>query len=350
VVRITGDDTEGKALLSYFIDNDEPYPVIATTSRLLSTGVDAKTCKLIVLDQTINSMTQFKQIIGRGSRIREDYNKLYFTIMDFKGATRLFFDPEFDGKPLVVHEPDEDDSVIPPEDNDDETIDEDQPNGEAAEAGDIEDEGDGEEDTGGGSGTPRTKYTVENVAVGRGIERSMYLDENGRLITESHRVHLKDDIKRCIIGEFQTLQGFFSRWSEAERKKVVVNELEELGIDLTVLREAIPESERFDVFDLVAHIAFDAKPLTRQERANNVKKQNYFAKYGEQARAVLEALLDKYADHGIIDIEDANILDLPPFTAFGTRTQIRRGIFRGSDEFSKALTELEEAIYQQLSA
>jgi len=163
VVRITGDDTEGKALLSYFIDNDEPYPVIATTSRLLSTGVDAKTCKLIVLDQTINSMTQFKQIIGRGSRIREDYNKLYFTIMDFKGATRLFFDPEFDGKPLVVHEPDEDDSVIPPEDNDDETIDEDQPNGEAAEAGDIEDEGDGEEDTGGGSGTPRQSTRLKTL-------------------------------------------------------------------------------------------------------------------------------------------------------------------------------------------
>lgn len=350
VVRITGDDKEGKALLSYFIDNDEPFPVIATTSRLLSTGVDAKTCKLIVLDQTINSMTQFKQIVGRGSRIREDYNKLYFTIMDFKGATRLFFDPEFDGEPLSVVAPDE--GLMPSDDETEEG--EPVPNDDDQEDEDWVGGGEGDEDeddtSGGEVRSPRTKYIVNDVAVGRGIERSMYLDENGRLITESHRVHLKDDIKRCIVGEFQTLQDFFRRWSEAERKKVVVNELDELGIDINVLREAIPDSDRFDVFDLVAHIAFDAKPLTRQERANKVKKRNYFAKYGDEARAVLEALLEKYADHGIIDIEDAKILELPPFTEFGTRTQIRRGIFGGNDKYSEALTQLEKALYEMQEA
>ena len=347
VVRITGDDTEGKALLSYFIDNDEPFPVIATTSRLLSTGVDAKTCKLIVLDQTINSMTQFKQIIGRGSRIREDYKKLYFTIMDFKGATRLFFDPEFDGEPLTVHEPGEGETVVPPDDEDDAGDPADTPYPPEGPGHDHVGEGDaGEDDTGGGGGTPRPKYILDNVLVGRGIERSQYLDENGNLITEEYRVHLKDEIKQCLLREFQTLQEFISRWSEAERKQAIIDELDELGIDFDVLRNSIPSAEQFDVFDLVSHIAWDAKPLTRAERVNNVKKRNYFAKYGDQARAVLEALLDKYADHGIADIEDAKILELPPFTQFGTRTQIRRSIFGGNDKFSEALTHLEKALYE----
>lgn len=343
VVRITGDDEEGKAQLSYFIDNDEPYPVIATTSKLLTTGVDAKTCKLIVLDQTINSMTMFKQIIGRGSRIREDYRKLYFTIMDFKGATRLFSDPDFDGPPLQIYEPGPDDSVLPPDDE----VPEDE--GPPHDGGDDSGLTDGPT-TGPSPTGVQPRYVLDYVPVGAAVERSQYLDEDGKLITEEYRVHLKDDIKRCLLHEFASMQDFLRRWTEAERKQVVVNELNELGIDIQVLHNAIPNAEQFDVFDLIAHIAWDAKPLTRRERAENVKKQNYFAKYGEQARAVLEALLEKYADHGITDIEDAKILDLPPFNEFGSRTQIRRGIFGGSEEFSRALTELEHAIYQQLSA
>ena len=342
VVRITGDDKEGKSLLSYFIDNDEPYPVIATTSKLLSTGVDAKTCKLIVLDQTIKSMTTFKQMIGRGTRIREDYNKLFFTIMDFKGATRLFADPDFDGPPLQIHDIGPDDDIIPPDLPDDSNED------------GLPDAGEAGPDTGlppgGAVSQPNSRYELDSVPVGAAIERSQYLDENGKLITESFRVHLKDDIKKCLLREFSTLQDFLRRWTEAERKQIVVNELSELGIDAEILRNAVPNSDQFDVFDLIAHIAFDAKPLTRRERAENVKKRNYFAKYGDQARAVLEALLEKYADHGITDIEDANILDLPPFTEFGTRTQIRRVIFGGSDEFTKALTELEEALYTNTAA
>ncbi len=346
VVRITGDDKDGKAQLPYFIDNDEPYPVIATTSKLLSTGVDAKTCKLIVLDQTINSMTQFKQIIGRGTRIREDYNKLYFTVMDFKGATRLFQDKEFDGEPATIYEPDPDDPIVPPDDeggNDgEENVDDPQPNGEET----LEDEGgDDDEETGG-----RTRYVINDVAVTTAIERSQYLDENGKLITENYRGHIKDEIRKTLLHEFATLNDFLRRWSKAERKQAVIDELKDQGAPLEILHEAIPEGDRIDAFDLVAHIAFDQPPLTRWERANNVKKHNYFDKYGNQARAVLEALLEKYADHGISDIEDPKILELPPFDQIGTKTQIRRGIFGGNENYSRALTELEQAIYEKLSA
>jgi type I restriction enzyme, R subunit len=336
VVRITSDDTEGKAQLSYFIDNDEPFPVIATTSKLLSTGVDAKTCKLIVLDQTINSMTEFKQIVGRGTRIREDYKKLYFTIMDFKGATRLFLDPEFDGEPVTIYEPTGEEPVVPP---DDENTDND---------GDTPDTGKGHEGKDGPRGIigePRKKFVLDSVPVGAGVERTQFLDENGKLITEEYRVHLKDEIKRCLLGQFTSLEDFLKRWTEAERKQVILDELSVLGIDLQVLENAVPRAEEFDVFDLVAHIAWDQKPMTRRERANAVKKRNYFAKYGEQARAVLEALLDKYSDHGIADIEDAKILELPPFDEFGTKMQIRRDIFGGTEEFSRALTDLEAALY-----
>ncbi|MBS0260460.1 MAG: DEAD/DEAH box helicase family protein, partial [Planctomycetes bacterium] len=342
VVRITSDDIEGKAQLSYFIDNDEPFPVIATTSKLLTTGVDAKTCKLIVLDQTINSMTEFKQIVGRGTRIREDYKKLYFTIMDFKGATRLFSDPEFDGEPVTIYEPSPDEPVVPPDDEVTGTDD-----GDAPEWADDDEETPGE---GSGAGGSREKFVLDNVPVGDGIERTQFLDENGKLITEEFRVHLKDEIKRCVIGQFNTLEHFLKRWSEAERKQAILEELRGVGVDPQVLLNVVPNADDFDIFDLVAHIAWDAKPLTRRERANNVKKRNYFAKYGEQARAVLEALLEKYAEHGIADIEDAAILDLPPFDEFGTKMQIRRDIFGGTDEFSRALSELEAALYSTQAA
>ncbi len=338
VMRITSDDTEGKAQLSYFIDNDEPYPVIATTSKLLSTGVDAKTCKLIVLDQTINSMTEFKQIIGRGTRIREDYQKLYFTIMDFKGATRLFADPDFDGEPVLIYEPKENEPVVPPDGF--ENIDGDEHENVEPEPYSTE-----FNDEGGLVVDPRTKYYVDDVNVRTAVERSQYLDADGKLITEEFRVHLKDEIRKTLQAQFGTLTEFLRHWSESDRKHAIIQELKEQGVPISVLREAVPNGDGFDVFDLISHIAFDQKPLTRKERANNVKKRNYFGKYGDQARAVLEALLEKYADHGIVDIEDPKVLELPPFDTMGSKTQIRRGIFGSTDKFAKAITELEQALY-----
>ena len=340
VMRITGDDNEGKAQLSYFIDNDEPYPVIATTSKLLTTGVDAKTCKLIVLDQNINSMSEFKQIIGRGTRLREDYRKLYFTIMDFKGATRLFADPDFDGEPVVIYEPKADDPVVPPDSPD-------TPAGEpetppyAPEVPRKEGSALGENAGGGG----RTKYVIDDVNVCVAVERSQYLDVDGKLITEDYRVLLKDDIKKALQAEFGTMTEFLRRWNSAERKQAVLEELANHGVPLEILQQAVANGSELDVFDLVAHVAFDQKPLTRRERANNVKKRDVFGKYGEQARAVLEALLDKFADHGVQDIEDAKVLELPPFDQFGSKTQIRRGIFGGPEQYAQAVQELEQALY-----
>lgn len=349
VMRITGDDNEGKAQLSYFIDNDEPFPVIVTTSKLLTTGVDAKTCKLIVLDQSINSMTEFKQIIGRGTRLREDYQKLYFTIMDFKGATRLFADPKFDGAPVVIYEPRPDESVVPPDVA--------PPNAPGASAfGEPEPPAYGagtpEGDitggaTSGGSDEGRAKYVIDDVDVRVAVERSQYLDADGKLITEDYRVLLRDDIKKALQTEFGTMTDFLRRWNCAERKQAVLEELVDHGILLAVLQQAVANGNELDVFDLVAHVAFDQTPLTRRERANNVKKRDVFGKYGDQARVVLEALLEKFADHGVQNIEDAKVLELPPFDQFGSKTQIRRGIFGGVEQYAQAIHELEQAIYDQ---
>lgn len=340
VMRITGDDNEGKAQLSYFIDNDEPYPVIATTSKLLTTGIDAKTCKLIVIDQNINSMAEFKQIVGRGTRIREDYRKLYFTIMDFKGATRLFADPDFDGEPVIIYEPKAGEPVVPPDNGDalptDIVSGQEQP----TEKSDTSDSG-GEGDS---------KYYVDDVEVRTAVERTQYLDASGKLITEDYRVNLKDEIKKTLQAQFGSLDEFLRRWGEAERKQAVIEELEDQGIPLELLAQAVPNSGEFDVFDLVVHIAFDQKPLTRRERVNNVKRRNVFAKYSGQARAVLETLLEKYADHGISDIEAPKVLELPPLDQYGTKTQIRRGIFGGVEQYSQAITELEEALYEEKRA
>lgn len=340
VMRITGDDNEGKAQLSYFIDNDEPYPVIATTSKLLTTGVDAKTCKLIVLDQNINSMTEFKQIIGRGTRLREDYQKLYFTIMDFKGATRLFADPDFDGEPVVIYEPKPDEPVVPPDSPD-------MPSEEPETPPYYPDTSGGEETQPGGNtgGEGRVKYVIDDVNVRVAVERSQYLDADGKLITEDYRVLLKDDIRKALQAEFGTMTDFLRHWNSAERKQAVLEQLADHGVPLEVLQQAVTNGNELDVFDLVAHVAFDQKPLTRRERANNVKKRNVFGKYGEQARAVLEALLDKFADHGVQDIEDAKVLELPPFDQFGSKTQIRRGIFGSIEQYTQAVLELEQALY-----
>ncbi|MDF0606140.1 DEAD/DEAH box helicase family protein [Neisseriaceae bacterium TC5R-5] len=345
VMRITSDDNEGKAQLSYFIDNDEPYPVIATTSKLLSTGVDAKTCKLIVLDQNINSMTEFKQIIGRGTRLREDYQKLYFTIMDFKGATRLFADPDFDGEPVLIYEPGPGDPVLPteialPEDSHPLRV------GESAPpygSGSTDEDDTGGETGRGGNG--RTQYVIDDVNVRVAVERSQYLDADGKLITEDYRVLLKDDIKKALQAEFGNMTGFLRRWNSAERKQAILAELAEHGVPLEILQQAVANGSELDAFDLVAHVAFDQKPLTRRERANNVKKRDVFGKYGEQARAVLEALLDKFADHGVQNIEDAKVLELPPFDQFGSKTHIRRGIFGSIEQYTQAVHELEQALY-----
>lgn len=319
VVRITGDSPDGKAELDYFIDPESRYPVIATTSKLLSTGVDAQTCKVIVLDQTIRSMTEFKQIIGRGTRIREDYGKYYFTIIDFKKATELFADPGFDGEPVSVYDPS---------------------GGEGGGTGGTDG---GDDDSGiqggeGGEHPGRTKYYVADVPVWIVGERIQYYGKDGKLITES----LKDYSKRAVLEEFGSLDAFLRRWTEADKKAAIVDELEERGVLFDALAEEVGRD--YDAFDLVCHVAFGQPPLTRRERAENVRKRDYFSRHGAQARAVLEALLDKYADEGIEDIEDLGVLRVQPINELGTPIEILRA-FGGREAFDKALHDLEQQLY-----
>jgi type I restriction enzyme, R subunit len=317
VMRITGDSVEGKAELDNFIDPESKYPVIATTSELMSTGVDAKMCRLIVIDKTINSMTTFKQIIGRGTRIHEELNKYYFTIMDFKKATELFKDPLFDGDPVVIYEPDGNDPPVPP----------DPPPG----------DDDGDDD--GGDGTTR-KYVFNNVNVFIINERVEYIGNDGRLVTESY----KDFSKKQIHSEFASLDDFLSSWNASAKKKVIIDLLEENGVIIENLAESV--NKDFSEFDLICHVAYDQPPLTRKERANNVKKRNYFTKYGAQARKVLEALLDKYADRGVVSIENPRVLQLDPFSDIGTPVEIINDVFGGKDKYDKALQELESELYK----
>jgi type I restriction enzyme R subunit len=324
VMRITGDSPEGKAELDRFIDPEEPYPVIATTSQLLTTGVDAKTCKLIVLDRTINSMTMFKQIIGRGTRIDEDNNKFFFTIMDFKKATELFRDSEFDGEPVVIYEPEEDDDPVPPDP---------EPEG----------EGDSEDETNDDGGTGVTKIRISGVDAKIIAERIEYVGPDGELITESYR----DFARKQIMSEYRSLDQFIQKWRTSDRKRAIIDELEDHGIVLSNLVEEVGKG--VGDFDLLCHIAYDQPPLTRRERAEKVKKRNYFAKYGDRARAVLESLLDKYADEGITTIEEPKVLRLKPFADIGTPTEIINGTFGGKAEYEQALRDLEEQIYEQAS-
>jgi len=319
VMRITGDSVEGKAELDNFIDPESQFPVIATTSDLLTTGVDAKTCKLIVLDKTINSMTVFKQIIGRGTRIEEEYFKYYFTIMDFKKATELFRDPEFDGEPVVIYEPGDDDDPVPPD------------------PGDADDEDDDDDDDDDGYGL--TKFVINGVPVQIVAERVEYIGPDGDLITESYR----DFTRKQIKSEFTSLDDFLRSWNTAEKKKVIIELLEEHGIILDNLAEEV--GKEYGDFDLICHIAYDQPPLTRKERANKVKKRNYFTKYGEQARTVLTGLLDKYADEGIIAIENAKVLTLKPFSDMGTPIEIIKQVFGGKTNYEEAIQELEQELY-----
>jgi len=319
VMRITGDSVEGKAELDNFIDPESKFPVIATTSELLTTGVDAKTCKLIVLDKNIKSMTVFKQIIGRGTRIDEEYNKYFFTIMDFKKATELFRDPDFDGEPVVIYEPDDGDDPVPPD----------------PEYPDDEDDDEISEQPG------VYKVRVSGVPVRIIAERIEYLGPDGVLITESYR----DYSRKQIQSEFASLNDFLQRWQQSKKKQAIIELLEEYGIVLDNLAAEIGKD--YGDFDLICHIAYDQPPLTRKERANNVKKRNYFTKYGEQARAVLSALLEKYADEGIITLESAKVLKLKPFSDIGTPVEIINQVFGGKDNYDAAIQELEYELYKQ---
>lgn len=333
VMRITGDEQEGKAELDNFIDPESRYPVIATTSKLMTTGVDAQTCKLVVLDQRIGSMTEFKQIIGRGTRINEEFGKFWFTIMDFKKATELFADPDFDGPPEQIYEPTGEDPPVPP--------DEEPPPGDPGPAGPdgqpeppLPPEAEGER---------RIKYVVGGeVDVYVIAERVQYYGPDGKLITES----LKDYTRRAVRKEYASLDDFLRRWSGAERKKAVIEELEAHGVILDALAEEVARKNgrEFDPFDLVCHVAFDRPPLTRKERADQVRKRDAFAKYGEKARAVLEALVEKYADAGIETIEDIKILTLDPFSRLGTAPELIQS-FGGKPAYLSAIRELEAQLY-----
>ena len=328
IMRITGDNDEGKAQLDNFIDPESTYPVVCTTSRLMGTGVDAQTCHLIVLDRTINSMTEFKQIIGRGTRINEDYNKFFFTIMDFKRATALFADPDFDGDPVQIYEPGPEEPPIPPDE---------QPDGK---------DGVGEDgviiDWFPPDPPGRQRYYVDNVEVTVITERVQYLDEHGKLITES----LKDYSRKTIRKAFASLDGFLNVWDKADRKQVILEELASKGVFLDELAEQVGRD--YDAFDLVCHIAFDQPPLTRRERAERVKKRDIFGKYGDSARAVLNALLQKYADSGITSVESLEILKVDPLTNFGTPVEIVT-MFGGKPAYLAAIREIETALYQRAS-
>ena len=306
VMRITGDDSEGQAQLGNFIDPESRYPVLVTTSRLLSTGVDAQTCRLIVLDREVGSMTEFKQIVGRGTRVHEDTRKFYFTLMDFRGATSHFADPDFDGEPVQIYEPGEDDPVTPPDDHpppDDGNGDTTPP--EPDEDGTIVDFP--PDITQPPDGPGRRKVYVDGIAATIVAERVEYLDEKGKLVTES----LRDFTKRALRKRFASLDDFLRRWESTRRKQAIIEELQAEGLDLGIITAELGKD--LDPFDLICHVAFDAKPLTRRERAENVKKRDVFSKYGEQARAVLDALLAKYADEGVLNLDDANVLRISAF-------------------------------------
>ena len=334
VMRITGDNEEGKAELDNFIFPESTYPVIATTSKLMTTGVDAQTCKLIVLDQRIQSMTEFKQIIGRGTRINEDYGKFYFTIIDFKKATELFADPDFDGDPVQIYEPSPGDSPVPP----DEPEVEDVIGGE-----DLEPEGGfdwkGGGDRGNGDDPPGVRrYVVANVEVRVVSERVQYYNPDGKLVAES----LKDYTRKTLTQEFASLDDFLVRWSSADKKQAIVNELAQEGVFFEALADEVGKD--CDPFDLLCHVAWDQPPLTRRERAERVKKRDYFTKYGDRARRVLEALLAKYADAGVGQIEETQVLTLAPLTEFGTPTEIVK-LFGGKDAYQQAVRELTQSLY-----
>lgn len=343
VMRITGGDPDGLEQLDNFIDPESSTPVLVTTSRLLSTGVDVQSCRLIVLDREVGSMTEFKQIVGRGTRVHPDTGKYYFTIIDFRGATNHFADPDFDGEPVQIHEPGDSDPVAPSDES------------ETAGVGEEPDDYGGAGDPGAdeilvdpahpgeapGGGKNRDKIYVDGVGAEIVAERVQYLDTNGQLVTES----LRDFTRQALRKQFASLDDFLRRWKATERKQAVVDELAEQGLPLEAITEELGRRD-LDPFDLVCHVAFDAKPLTRRERADNVRKRDVFNRYGEQARAVLEALLTKYADEGVLNLDDTQVLKIPPLSQLGTPMQLVRA-FGGKQGFEQAVHEMQDALYGQ---
>lgn len=340
IMQITGDNEEGKRELENFTNPEEKYPVIATTSELMTTGVDAQTCEVIVLDAEIRSMTKFKQIVGRGTRINEEYGKFFFTIIDFRNVTDLFADPEFDGDPMRVKPLGEDSDlaeVLSEEEN---------------EQTPLVDEESGAEiqltppqirypipQLGGQFHEAREKVYVNGVDVSILLSREMYFDHNGKPITTS----LKDHTRQLIKSQYASLNDFLQRWNGAEKKEVLIRELESQGVLVDALRDAV--NREVDLFDLICHVAYDQPPLTRRERARQVKKRNYFNKYGDQARKVLEVLLDKYADQGLHNLESMDILKVKPLTDYGSALEILN-YFGGKAQYLAAVKELEQELYK----
>lgn len=347
VMKITGDDEIGKAQLDNFINPKKAYPVIATTSELMTTGVDAKTCKLVVLDQNIQSMTKFKQIIGRGTRIDERYGKLWFTILDFKKATELFADERFDGIPEKVMDTTPEDIADPESDfeekleeisehDDEQVTGVDEPPAPPYQVTDTDDVGPlPEEDE-----NKIRKFHVNGVAVGVIAQRVQYYDADGKLVTES----FKDYTRKTLLKEYASLDDFTRKWQDADRKEAIIHELEQQGIIWEVLAEEVGKD--LDPFDMLCHVVYGQPPLTRKERAENVRKRNYFTKYSEAAQAVLDNLLDKYADAGVQEIESIQVLKLKPFDSMGTLPEIIKTGFGDRNGYNQALSELENEIYQ----
>jgi type I restriction enzyme R subunit len=340
IMQITGDNDEGKRELDNFINPEEIYPVIATTSELMTTGIDAQTCKIIVLDTEIKSMTKFKQIVGRGTRINEEFGKMYFTILDFRNVTDLFADKEFDGDPIRIKPVTEDtdlSGIIEEEENfETPIIDE-----ETGEKIELKPEIRYPEPQTPTSkvNEPRQKVYVNGVDVSVLISREMYFDNNGKPITTS----LKDHTKKLIKGQYASLDDFLNRWNSLDKKEIIIKELEDQGVLVEALRDAV--NHEVDLFDLICHVAFEQPPLTRKERANNVKKRDYFTKYGEQARKVLETLLDKYADEGVTNIENMDILKVKPLTDYGSPLEIIKK-FGTKNKYIEAVRELEQELYK----
>lgn len=337
VMRITGDDAEGKEQLGNFIDPESNVPVIVTTSRLLSTGVDAQTCRLIVLEREVGSMTEFKQIVGRGTRVHEDSAKYYFTLIDFRKATNHFADPDFDGEPVQIYEAGENDPVLPPD------MPESQPSSNAGHATDEDETLDAyyppDISLPQGVAEPRPKYFIKGRPVKVLTERIEYLDENGKLVTES----LRDYSRKTIRAHYASLDAFLRRWKGEARKEVVMQELAEEGFFLDALMDELGID--LDPFDLICHIAFDQPPLTRRERADQVRKRDVFTKYGPQAKAVLEALLAKYQDDGVVGgLDNVKLLEIPPFNQMGTPFQLIQP-FGTKAGFEKAVHDMQTALY-----
>ena len=315
-VRITGSDDYGKSKLDYFISVSAKYPVIATTSKLLSTGADCKMTKLIVLDEMIGSMTEFKQIIGRGTRLREKEGKTHFVVMDFRNVSRLFADPDWDG-PIEI------DDDFDPENN---------PKGGKTKKG--------------GDGTPPNPPAIKPIVDRNGCKVeiihktvSVY-DTNGKLLRQESIV---DYTKENIRGEYATLDAFIREWRKDPKKDKIQSILLERGIDIKQLKKE-QDMEEVDDFDFICHIAFNQKPLTRKERADNVKKQDFFSRYNGVAKEVLEALLDKYMNKGITEITTTEVLRLDPFMKLGKPSKIA-SYFGGKDGYKHAVEELQNAIY-----